>query len=101
MAADGARRRRRARTACRAIEGSWHRTPYDGVALIHMTRIPNVDATDPWQLTAAEVEGRRQVAEYHRFLRDRVPGFERSVIVATSARPSASGRAAASTATTA
>jgi hypothetical protein len=30
------------------------------------------------------VEGRRQVAEYHRFLRDRVPGFERSVIVATS-----------------
>ncbi len=66
------------------IEGSWHRTPYDGVALIHMTRIPNVDATDPWQLTAAEVEGRRQVAEYHRFLRDRVPGFERSVVVATS-----------------
>jgi glycine/D-amino acid oxidase-like deaminating enzyme len=66
------------------IEGSWHRTPYDGVALVHMTRIPNVDATDPWQLTRAEVEGRRQVAEYHRFLRDRVPGFERSVIVATS-----------------
>jgi glycine/D-amino acid oxidase-like deaminating enzyme len=66
------------------IEGSWHRTPYDGVALIHMTRIPNVDATDPGQLTAAEVEGRRQVQEYHRFLRDRVPGFERAVIVATS-----------------
>jgi hypothetical protein len=66
------------------IEGSWHRTPFDGVALVHMTRIPNVDATDPEQLTAAEVEGRRQVREYHRFLRDRVPGFERSVVVATS-----------------
>ncbi len=66
------------------IEGSWHRTPYDGVALIHMTRVPNVDATDPEQLTAAEVDGRRQVQEYHRFLRDRVPGFERAVIVATS-----------------
>jgi glycine/D-amino acid oxidase-like deaminating enzyme len=66
------------------IEGSWHRTPHEGVALVHMTRIPNVDATDPEQLTAAEVEGRRQVAEYHRFLRDRVPGFERSVVVATS-----------------
>jgi glycine/D-amino acid oxidase-like deaminating enzyme len=66
------------------IEGSWHRTPFEGVALIHMTRIPNVDATDPEQLTRAEVEGRRQVAEYHRFLRDRVPGFERSVVVATS-----------------
>jgi hypothetical protein len=66
------------------IEGSWHRTPFEGVALIHMTRIPNVDATDPAQLTAAEVEGRRQVREYHRFLRDCVPGFERSVVVATS-----------------
>ncbi len=66
------------------VEGSWHRTPHEGVALIHMTRIPTVDPTDPEQLTAAEVEGRRQVAEYHRFLRDRVPGFERSVIVATS-----------------
>jgi hypothetical protein len=66
------------------VEGSWHRTPHEGVALIHMTRIPNVDATDPEQLTRAEVEGRRQVREYHRFLRDRVPGFERSVVVATS-----------------
>ena len=66
------------------IEGSWHRTPYPGVVLVHMTRIPNVDATDPEQLTRAEVEGRRQVQEYHRFLRDRVPGFEQAVIVATS-----------------
>jgi hypothetical protein len=66
------------------IEGSWHRTPYPGVVLVHMTRIPNVDATDPGQLTRAEVEGRRQVQEYHRFLRDRVPGFEAAVIVATS-----------------
>ena len=66
------------------IEGSWHRTPYPGVVLVHMTRIPNVDATDPAQLTRAEVEGRRQVQEYHRFLRDRVPGFEAAVIVATS-----------------
>jgi glycine/D-amino acid oxidase-like deaminating enzyme len=66
------------------LEGSWHRTPYEGVVMIHMTRIPNVDATDPEQLTRAELEGRRQVQEYHRFLRDRVPGFERSVVVSTS-----------------
>jgi hypothetical protein len=66
------------------MEGSWHRTPYPGVVLVHMTRIPNVDATDPEQLTRAEVEGRRQVQEYHRFLRDRVPGFEAAAIVATS-----------------
>jgi glycine/D-amino acid oxidase-like deaminating enzyme len=66
------------------VEGSWHRTPHPGVVLVHMTRIPDVDATDPEQLTRAEVEGRRQVQAYHRFLRDRVPGFETSVIVATS-----------------
>jgi glycine/D-amino acid oxidase-like deaminating enzyme len=66
------------------LEGSWHRTPHPGVITVHMTRIPNVDATDPHQLTQAELEGRRQVQEYHRFLRDRVPGFERSVLVATS-----------------
>ena len=66
------------------LEGSWHRTPHPGVVTVHMTRIPNVDATDPAQLTRAEIEGRRQVREYHRFLRDRVPGFARSVLVATS-----------------
>ena len=66
------------------VEGSWHRTPFAGVVLIHMTRIPNVDATDPEQLTRAEIDGRRQVREYHRFLRDRVPGFGDSVLVGTS-----------------
>jgi glycine/D-amino acid oxidase-like deaminating enzyme len=66
------------------LEGSWHRTPHPGIVTVHMTRIPNVDATDPEQLTQAEMEGRRQVMEYHRFLRDRVPGFEHSVLVATS-----------------
>jgi glycine/D-amino acid oxidase-like deaminating enzyme len=66
------------------LEGSWHRTPHPGVVMVHMTRIPNVDATDPVALTRAEVEGRRQVQEYHRFLRDRVPGFEEAVVVATS-----------------
>jgi glycine/D-amino acid oxidase-like deaminating enzyme len=66
------------------LEGSWHRTPFAGIVMVHMTRIPNIDATDPVALTDAEIEGRRQVREYHRFLRDRVPGFEASVIVGTS-----------------
>jgi len=66
------------------LEGSWHRTPKPGVVMVHMTRIPNVDATDPDALTRAETEGRRQVREYHRFLRDRVPGFEAAVVVSTS-----------------
>jgi len=38
------------------LEGSWHRTPHPGVITVHMTRIPNVDATDPVQLTRAELE---------------------------------------------
>ena len=66
------------------LEGSWHRTPHPGVVMIRMTRVPGIDPTDPVQLTRAEVEGRRQVLEYHRFLREQVPGFERSVIVSTS-----------------
>jgi hypothetical protein len=66
------------------LEGSWHRTPHAGVVTVHMTRVPRVDATDPGQLTRAELEGRRQVQEYLRFLRDLVPGFERAVLVATS-----------------
>jgi glycine/D-amino acid oxidase-like deaminating enzyme len=66
------------------LEGSWHRTPHPGVVTVHMTRVPNVDATDPRQLTKAELEGRRQVQEYLRFLRDLVPGFDRAVLVATS-----------------
>jgi glycine/D-amino acid oxidase-like deaminating enzyme len=61
-------------------EGSWHITTLDGVIHTIMTRLADVDATDPLALTAAEVEGRKQAFEYARFLRDRVPGFERSAI---------------------
>jgi hypothetical protein len=39
-----------------------------------------VDATDASQLSAAEVEGRRQVVQYMRFLRAEVPGFEKAEI---------------------
>ena len=41
-----------------------------------------IRSTIPFVVFSAK--GRRQVREYHRFLRDRVPGFERSVLVATS-----------------
>jgi hypothetical protein len=37
-----------------------------------------VDATDAVQLSAAEVEGRRQIVQYMRFLRAEVPGFEQA-----------------------
>lgn len=57
-------------------EGSWHITTQRGVIHTIMTRVADVDATDPVALTGAEIEGRRQVVEYVRFLRDYVPGYE-------------------------
>ena len=45
-----------------------HRTPQPGVMMALMTRMRDVDATDPEQLTRAEIEGRRQCREYFRFL---------------------------------
>lgn len=72
------------RYALPRIEGSVHRTPQAGVMMALMTRMRNVDATDPEQLTAAELEGRRQCHEYFRFLREHVPGYEQAVLVSTS-----------------
>jgi hypothetical protein len=65
-------------------EGSVHRTPTPGVIATNMTRVPYVDATDPAQLGPAEIEGRRQALEYARFLRERVPGYQRSYLVSYS-----------------
>ena len=72
-------------------EGSDHVTPIDGVTATVMTRLEStrrdadghlVTPTDPWFLTEAEMAGRRQALEYARFLRDRVPGYERASLVA-------------------
>jgi FAD dependent oxidoreductase len=40
-----------------------------------------MDATDALQLSAGEIEGRRQVQEYFRFLKNEVPGFDNAHIV--------------------
>jgi glycine/D-amino acid oxidase-like deaminating enzyme len=61
-------------------EGSVHITPLAHTMVTNMTRVAQVDATDPEQLTAAEIEGRRQAFEYARFLRARVPGYENASI---------------------
>jgi hypothetical protein len=62
-------------------EGSVHITPLTGVVATNMTRVAQVDATDPVQLTRAEVEGRRQAQEYVRFLRTEIPGYERAYLI--------------------
>lgn len=67
-------------------EGSDHITPVDHMTATIMTRLPSyrqqggavVNATDPELLSAAEREGRLQAIEYIRFLRDKVPGYERA-----------------------
>lgn len=41
---------------------------------------PASDAADPDQLTRSEIEGRRQVDEIARFVRDMVPGFKESYV---------------------
>jgi glycine/D-amino acid oxidase-like deaminating enzyme len=72
------------RYALPRLEGSLHRTPHAGVMMALMTRVRDVDATDPDALTLAEIEGRRQCNEYFRFLRENVPGYEEAVLVSTS-----------------
>ena len=57
-------------------EGSWHITTQTGVVHTIMTRVAEVDATDPVEMTRAEITGREQALEYARFLRDHVPGYE-------------------------
>jgi hypothetical protein len=52
-----------------------------GVVSANMTGIPHLNALDAEQLTRAEIEGRRQVFEYVRFLKTRVAGFEGAEVV--------------------
>lgn len=40
-----------------------------------------MDATDARQLSEGELEGRRQITEYFRFLKNEVPGFANSAII--------------------
>jgi hypothetical protein len=55
---------------------------------VNSTRITNVYGVDVWDLTCAEIEGRRQVAQLTRFFRKYVPGFERAYVAQTAANVS-------------
>ncbi|RRJ94738.1 FAD-dependent oxidoreductase [Opitutaceae bacterium TAV4] len=54
--------------------------PRSGQWSFNVTRIINRDATKLGDVTAAMLEGRRQVAEVSAFLRKRVPGFENAYL---------------------
>lgn len=68
------------------VEGSSHVTNLPGVRHTNLTRVVGFDVTDPWDLTAAEQEGRRQVQEYVRFLTAEVPGYGDAYLLGTSTR---------------
>jgi hypothetical protein len=65
-------------------EGSIHRTPVAGVSLANMTRVEDIDPSDVVALSGAEIEGRRQVREYVRFLQAEVPGYASAELVGVS-----------------
>ena len=52
---------------------------------INTSRIMGVDGTDPDSVSAAEVEGRRQVQQIYAFLKKYVPGCENAVLMGTPA----------------
>lgn len=56
-------------------------TNNSGEVIVNTTRIHGYDSTDPLSLSAAEIEGRRQVRELEKFLIKYVPGFENSILV--------------------
>lgn len=58
-------------------------TANPGEVIVNTTRILRLDATDPWQLSEAEREGRRQAQEVYAFLKKYAPGFEKAVFVST------------------
>lgn len=54
--------------------------------IVNTTRVINFDPTDSFDLTAAEIEGRRQVQELEKFLIKRVPGFENAIMIGSGPR---------------
>jgi hypothetical protein len=54
-------------------------TATPGVVIVNTSRVQGLDATDPAQLSNAEMIGRQQCAQIFDFLRRHCPGFENAV----------------------
>jgi len=54
-----------------------------GEATINISRVLNYSGVDPFALTQAEIEGRKQIKEAFNFLKKYIPGFENSFITKT------------------
>lgn len=61
------------------LEGFWHSLTEAGEATgLNIVRVSNVDPTSVWDLTKAEIEGRKQVLQAVKALRRFQPGFEKA-----------------------
>jgi FAD-dependent oxidoreductase family protein len=76
-------------------EGKWripreyinlYREPRPGEYRANITRLHDIDGTNPDDLSRAELEGRRQVAQVMRFLREYCPGCEKAQLLETAAQ---------------
>ncbi|MBO8435939.1 MAG: FAD-dependent oxidoreductase [Spirochaetes bacterium] len=54
--------------------------------IVNMTRIPRLNPLDPFDISRAEIEGRRQVWEMYGFLKRHIPGFENAVLISSGPR---------------
>lgn len=55
----------------------------EGEAWLNMTRVAGVDGTDARSLTMGEIESRRQIDDIFTYLKNYVPGFEKSYFTKT------------------
>jgi hypothetical protein len=58
-------------------------TNNQGEVIVNTTRMQKVNPTNAWELTAAEIECRRQALELFNFMKKRIPGFENCVLMYT------------------
>ncbi|WJH33449.1 FAD-dependent oxidoreductase [Paenibacillus sp. CC-CFT747] len=78
--------KRQGRIQCPRENVLWFYANQPGVIHFNTTRVVRKDATDPWELTEAEIEGRRQVQQLVAFLKEEVPGFEDAYLQTTAPR---------------
>lgn len=55
-------------------------TNNEGEVIVNTTRIQKVNPTDPFEVSKAEIEGRKQVLELYNLLRNKISGFENCVL---------------------
>lgn len=75
--------KRRGDVDCPREDVLWFYANQPDVIHFNTTRVILKDATDPWQLTEAEIEGRRQVQQLVAFLKKEVAGFENAYLQTT------------------